>query len=663
MSILLDCEYQDITEFTGPNLLLDEEDVTEPQGLSCRNVEYVEGQVRIPRRGFTQVWNPNKVLRVLYNWVQQQSNRLIYLNSDNNVISRDLSSGTETTLLSSITAAGMTFAQAGYRIYLAFFNSDGTSSDYCKVWDGTAPSGVPQVENAFQPTLTTADLSGGASWGTFSEPGAGSVTVGEHQFAIVPTTYNGFQTSPGPTLLGVFSPRAFTAAGSKSIELHVSPASTWPLWVNTLQVAMTTVENPNRWFLVPDAIWFVTRGGSGTALFEIDIDDVTLTGGGPTEITDTLFNLYTTPTAVQCIIAYNNRNVYLTRTLGPDFSSLVGTILVSEPFQPQYVTGAEHLLNLPEFRDCLTGFALGSTLYICGPSWTYAFTDNLRVPVLWSPPRRVSGSVGSPFIKGVSANDAKGYAWVADRTGLYFFDGSVFPIIPASYEQGPDWDRINFGAGQNILRVLDSPDDRLIMVRAPLDGATTSTHILVWDYTDGVTARKIKYCGLWNITAWGAIGDFEIVQAATSKVKQLWMSRGDANGDVKRLKSIKDGDATATNPTALYNDSAAGIDGAYRLLAVARAADGVMQQVGVGLRVRGAGQINVEAYSFDQVRHTSLSPITSGDNSLAPGKRHLRLLDEQSEAVSYELNNGAAAGCFAWWSAVRAYFTAWMKER
>jgi len=662
MSILLDCEYADITEFAGPNLLLDEEDVTEPQCLAARNVEYVEGQVRIPRRGFTQVWNPNKILRVLYNWVQQQFNRLIYLNSDNNVVSRDLTSGVETTILSSITAAGMTFAQAGYRLYMAFFDADGTSSTPCKVWDGTSPLGVPAVENAFQPTFVAADLSGGTSWGTFTEPLAGVVTAGTHSFALVPTTYNGFQTQPGPTNLGVFTPRTFTAAGNKNIHISVAPATTWPLWVNEIQIAMTTQDNQSRWFLVSGATAFPLRGLSTAVTFDINIDDVTLTGGNEIEITDTLFNLYTSPTDVQCIIPYNNRNVYLTRFLGPDLSSLVGTILISDPFAPQYIIPQFNVLNLPEFRDCLTGFALGASLYICGPSWTYAYTDNLRSPVLWSPPRKVSGSIGSPFIRGVTWDESRGYAWVCDHSGLFYFDGSVFPTVPASYEQSPDWERINFGAGQKALRVLDSAEDRLVIVRAPLDGATSSTHLMVWDYTNGVTPRKIKYCGLWNLSAFANIGDIELVQAVTTKIKQLWISNG-AAGDVKRLKSIEDGDATAANPTALYDDSGTGIDSAYKLLAVSQAAEGVQQQVGGDFRIRGAGDIPINAYSFDQQRETTLAPIAATEISMTPGRRFLRLLDEQSETVSYEVTNGAVAGAFAWWSSVRVYFVELFKER
>lgn len=659
MSILQDCEYTDITSFSGPNLLLDEEDVQEPQALSARNVEYLEGQVRIPRRGFAQVWNPNKILRFLYNWVQQQYNRLIYLNSDNDVVSRDLSNGNETTLLGSIAAAGMTCVQAGSRLYMSFFDSTGLGSSNTRVWDGTEFMGIPNVEDAFHQTLQLSDLSGGASWGTFTEPGPGTVTAGDHLFMLVPTTWNGFQAPPGPPN----SPRLFSASGGKSIQLEVFPATTWPLWVNTIQVAMTTVENHSRWFLVPGAIFFPLRGTSTHAVFQIDLDDVTLTGGGPTEITDTLFNLYTTQTAAHALVAYGNRTVYLTRTLGLDFVSLIGTILISEPYQPQYIIPANNILNLPEFRDVVTGFALGGVLYICGPSWTYAFTDNLRIPVQWAPPRRVSGQIGSPFIRGVSANESKGYAWVCDHTGLYCFDGAVFTSVPMSYQQTPDWSRINFNASANALRVLESSDDRLVMVRVPLDGATASTHLMVWDYTNGVTPEAVKYCGLWNISAYGNIGDIEIIQAFTTRIKQLWISRGDANGDVKRLKSIEAGDATADNPSGLYDDDGQGIDGAYKLLAVSQAANGPCQQIGAAFRIRGKGKINLTAHSFDQQRATPLAPIESDENSLAPGQRHLRVLDEQSEAISYEVDNGAAPNTFAWWAALRSYFVPWMAER
>lgn len=783
MSILQDCGYVDVEKFESPNLLVDSQDVTQPQAVSCRNVEYLEGQVNIPRRGFTRAWNPSTVVRIMYNWIQQQYNRLIYLDSTDRVWQRNLVANTEFAIRDVVTAAGVTFVQAGYRLYMAFFAANSTGSLQTMVWDGT------DLEFVFHPPLTM-DLAGGAPsadikasasgsfiWANVTNLGAGAVTHGDHAIVLIATTRaGGYQTSPGPidptsSTNPILADPIFQGSipnGNYHISVSVSPQNTWPRWISQIQIAMTTaIPIPTytslsllRYFLVPGQIVTPTPGTATPVVFDLNIDDVTLSGGAATEITNTLFGLYHAAPILQfysvgtstltsivvaanvgtinfplavtnqlttgqiivvsgsttgalnaayiinffgtsgqliittsgvangtynngalrvdlisiagtqphCVIAYNNRTVYLTRTTGSDGVSLVGTIIISEPNKPQYATANQHFIYLPEQRDVITGFALGGTLFICGPSWTYAFSDNLRVPVFWAPSRLVSESIGSPFIRGVSVNQSKGYAWIADHTGLYQFSGANYPVVPASYKQTPDWDRINFGASQAALRVLDSPDDRIVIVRAPLDGATASTHLLVWDYTYGVTPDRIRYCGLWNLSDYPNIGDIEIVQAATSKIKQLWISSGTAgsNADVKRLKSIEAGDATAAYPDPLYSDdgaSAVGIDGSYELVAVSRAPEGVQMQIGGRFRIRGAGQVEINAYSFDQQRTTALEPITQAENSLTPGQRFDRFLDEQSEVVSYAVSNGARANVFAWWIALRAYFIPWMTER
>ncbi len=775
-----DCSTVDVTEMPGPDLLQPDEDIKQTQALSCRNVEYVEGQVRIPRRGFTRVWDPASAIRLMYNWIQQQYDKLIYLNESNNLISRDLSSGSEVTIPQILeNAAGGTFAQAGFRLYLSFFTAAGEASVNGTVWDGT------NLEIIFHPpptfnlagTSPAADIKAATNpsfiWANVTNLGAGAVTNGQHYIALVATTLaGGYQTAPGPSNPNAsvvqFAPdQLFSGtvpAGNYHISVSVSPQSTWPPWIYSLQIAMTpaTFAAANiqllRYFLIPGQIVKPTPGSTTPAVFDLNIDDVTLLGGGPTEITNTLFGLiqatqgngfatvsggglvsitvasnvgtikfssdatylmvgqkivvsnsttgalngsyiitqFTTFTDLtittvgvpdgvynnaplrvdfvvfgsgnnnyrpHCVIAYGNRTVYLIRTLGPDNISQVGGILVSEPNKPQYVTANNHLLLLPEARDVVTAFALGGTLFVLGPSWTYAFSDNLRVPVFWAPPRLVSESIGSPFIRGVSVNQSKGYGWVGDHTGLYCFSGSNYPVVPASYKQKPDWDRINFGASQASFRVLDSPDERLVIVRAALDGATASTHLLVWDYTYGVTPDKIRYCGLWNLTADPNIGDIEIVQNATSKIKQLYLSSGTAGGDVKRIKAIEAGDANDAYPNPLYDDDGAGIDAAYELCAVAKAADGPQMQIGGRFRIRGAGQVGINAHSFDQQRTTVLEPISAAVNSLAPGQRFDRFFDEQSEVMSYEVHNNAQPGVFAWWTALRAYFVPWFGER
>lgn len=675
MSILNDSDFVDYTNFDGPNLIQDEEDVTQPQGLYCRNSEYVEGQVRT-RRGFAQAWNPAAIILSMYNWVQQATNRLVYLTSAGAVISRDLATGVNTTITTVLSTVVLSCAQQGYRLFMTFANANGYGVQLAKVWDGTLTAGVPNVETVFPRPPYYFEFTGGVNWATFTEPSAGFVTAGAHLYALAFTTWSGGETPPAPHDPAIpehLASKSFTSAGNKIVRLSFSPATTWAPNLYSVQVMMTTVDNHDRWFLVPSfnggGPAIIPRGTNTTITLDINIDDVALTGGGPTEVTNTLFNLLIgqPPNGYEVdpyhIIGYNNRMVYLWRQFGFDGVSLDATILVSDPYKPQWIILAYNQLTLPELRDATTMFALGATLYVLGQSWIFAFSDNGQIPVQWAPPRQVSGDVGSIFIKGVTTNPSKGRAWICDHAGLFAFIGSVLPEVPASYEQTPDWDRINFSAPQNALNVKEYPDYRLVVVKAPLDGATYATHLLVWDYTNGFTPGKIKYCGLWNLADYPGIGDIEIVQNYATKIKELWISRGDSAGDVRRQKSIQAGDATDANPKPLYNDQTLGIDWAYKMLPLARAADGVQQIVGFKIRERGEGQINVTANSFDEQRTTTLAPITAVENSLAPGQRFLRLMDEQSEVISLQLDNGAVAGAYAYWAAVRTYFLHWMTER
>lgn len=701
----------DITNFTGPNLINDEEDVTEPQALAARNCEFSEGQVRVPRRGFTQVWNPNKIITAMYNWIQQQSNRLLYLwvsGGNGNVVSRDLGTGAETTLLSSITGAvGMTNFQAAYRAFMSFFTATGTAASQAQVWDGTLTAGIPNIEAAFQRPLTVDNAAGdlranSPNWLSVIASPNGIVDVGTHYFGLVVTTWNGYQTAPGPinsvapaTFGPYFAPSGVTVSvAGQTLQITATPRTTWPPWVKSIQLVMSPAASVNalstpaptaymnfgiRWFLVPGAIVTVTRGSSAPAVFNVNQSDATLLAS-TTEITNTLFNLYyqntdgTGPFSPHFICSYNNRAVYLARTPGPDGVSLVGTVFISDPYAPQYITLAFHSITLPEFRDVVTAFYLGLTLYILGPEWIYAYSDNTLQPVSWAPAQLISGSIGSPFIRGVAANPALGYAWVADHNGLYYFNGISFPIVPTSYEQTPDWSRINMNCAQtnaDVLEVIDDATNRLVMVKAPLDGATVATHLLVWDYTNGVEPRQVKYCGTWNLGPSAtastaptyAIGSAAVVRNPANQVKEVWISRNGATGNVKRQMSVESGDATAAAPKPLYNDDGAGIDAAYKLLAVTQAANGPCQQVGASFRIRGSGQINITATSFDQTNPVPMAPIAAADNSMTPGRRWLRLLNKQSETVSYQIDNGATAGAFAYWAALRAYFVRWIEER
>ena len=753
MSILNDCEYVDISNFTGASLISDPVDQTEPQGTYNRNCEFQQGMNRT-RNGFEQVWNPSRIITTLYSWVQETLYQLVYFwdssgtGASGNIVVRNLNGGAETTILTAVSGVAAIVMQAAYRFYAAFFDKTGYGSAQCQVYAGSS-AGVSVA--AFHTPLIAGSYLPDISSMTATRSGAGNMGPGTFFFALVATSVNGYQTAVGPvsfdTSNGAFlSPLFITSASAtNAFSVVVTPNGSWPSWVAYIQLVMTTTQPNNsignviysqgpatggfRWFLVPGTITKVS--GSTAYTFGVNYPDTVILASF-TEITNTLFNLrfFNPPFTASSLVAgvryqiavvgstdftaigaasntvgltftatgsgsgtgtaylysqlyaplqphyiftYSNRNVYLCRTLGPDNASLVSTIFVSDKYNPEYITNAFNSLTLPEYRDCVTGFALGGTMFLLGPSWTYAFYDTGVQPASWPPAQSVSGSIGTPWIRGVAVNPANGYAWVADHNGLYYFNGTAYAQLPTSYEQTPDWSRINMAAcntNADLLEVIDNTADRLIMVKCPLDGATVATHFLVWDYTNGVLPGQIKYCGPWCIgldsTAVSAptypIGAAAIVSSYNTKAKEVWISCKNA-GNVKRRKTIECGDATYADPTPLYDDDGAGIDAAYELIAVNQLMPGPCQQVGAEFRIRGAGQINITATSLDSLNAKTLAPITAAQNSLTPGRPWLRLLDKQSELVSYRIDNGAVAGAYFYWAAIRSYFVNWMNQR
>ncbi len=652
MSFLDEANRLKLTDFKGPNLLLDEEDISEPEGLAGANIEFLEGQVRT-RRGFVEVWNPAAKITSLHNWTTASSNRLLYFSPTTpSVVSRNLATSTDTTLLSGslgTSPVGMSVAEAGPRAYFSFFNSSGLGTTSAYVYDGST------VTQTFQRSLYTTEVTTGVT-----EPVAGLCTAGLHYIGFLFTTKHGYTTPPGPISpsTGVLVPLSITSSGSKSIWVTLAPVGTWPSWTYEAQLIMTPVDNPNVYYIIS-----AIQGGSmgipgGTSVpvtFTISISDDVLREGA--EATD-YFNLYgqsvggTVPFNPHVVLGYNNRMVYLTQ-FTDGRGGISSGAFVSNINEPQWITLASHLIQLPEFRTIVTGFPLGGVLYLLGPSWTYAFSDNTDLPVRWAAPRLVSGRIGSPFPAGVSWDPARGYAWVAAQQGLFYFEGGSFPDLPSSHFQSPDWNRINWAAPADTLEVIEDVANRLVLVRAPLDSATTSTHLLVWDWTKGTRADRIRYCGLWNIASFTP-GAMAIVQNATTKVKELWVSSGAAGGGkvLRQRYSPQD--------TALYNDDSLGIDSFYETGSPVGVLPAPVQHLGAHFRLRGGGFLSPSAFSLDRTRERPLHPIQAG---LAPSMLPLRLYDLQSEGVRYRIDNQATADAYFILSAIYHYWKPWMSMR
>ena len=685
MSILDGAESRVLTNFSGPNLLLDEEDIKDPQGIFAQDVEYISGQVRT-RRGFAAVgaWLSGDN-RTLYNWLSLQFNRLVLFgySAGNNIVSyTDLNSHANTPLLvmSGMLSLGISCAQAGYRLYWAYFgnstNALPSGQSEGRVWDGTTISSTPQVEKLFPRPILGSEVNM-----TMGSIGAGIVPPGTRLAGFLVQSWNGAQGPPSPCNSGntsIFAGLQFNPSASpSSFVITITPTTTWPNWVNTIQLIMSPSGQYDKLYMVPGAVATVSRGTSTAVAFTVNLTDVTLAGTGTDVVKAGYFALLRQdfngngPFNVRHVVAYNTRMVYVADDLGPDGTSTVSTLFISNMNQPQWATRIYHQLYLPEFKAISTAQVIGSVLLVFGPQWTFAFSDNTQYPIQWLAPRTVSNTIGTPFVYGACPNPTRGYVWVADSSGLYYLTGGVYPELPASYYQTPDWLQINFSAPPDALKVVEDPNRRLVFVICPFGfGYQIANVIMVWDYTEGTTPGKIKYCGKWHIKGIAGdaisgnytIGGAAMVYSPTNKNKELWIARGFTGTTDPALRQMyAPADAASTEDPALYNDNSVGIPWVYEHGPEFGVSDGPDQYLATSYRVRGNGTLHSSVKSLDGSSSTSLSDITL---SSAPGKwGPIRWINKQAEALSIRFSGTGAAGNFFILSAIKTWRTKWTQFR
>lgn len=646
MNWLNEFESTDFTAFRGPNLLVDEEDVQEPECLDAQNVEFRPGQVRT-RTAFAEAFNPAAIVRYMKNWFQIDYNRLLYFNrTAGSLVSRILSSGAEENVLTSLAAGvtGMGIVEYGPRVLITRFGDDGQGAGNAKWWDGTFTSGVPNVEDSF----TNAPLESVVDISVAETVNSGLSTAGTRYYGVLFNTVNGHTTPPGPRdgSSGIFEPRSLTAVGGKTYLMTITPASTFPNWIASAQVVMTDKSNPKRFYIVPGARVSIARGTGLPATIEFDMDDLNLLTHE--EITDTILDQVAAPSWLGNIhkaLPYGDRMVYLFRTSDPTLTYKIPSLAISDPGLPQTVSASESLLALPGYLDCMSAGVVGDILLVFGNGWTFAYADNRLRPVAWATARQVSDQIGTRWIHGVCPNSTKTALWVADVAGLWITDGSGYGRVPVSYEQTPLWRRINLSAPNWTLEVKDDPDNRLVFVKCALDAATTPSHLLVWDYTDGMSPDSIKFCGAWPITGYN-LGSIEMVRNATTQRKELWVGSSSA-AKVLRKK-------LETESTPYTDEGSNGIASYYRIGPLNRRISDMIQRfVAVVLRVRGAGSVTATCYHLDQ---TSSQLVGTQALSTAPGELYTFTFNRESEAQSVQVATDGSAGSYFILSLVRTFF-------
>jgi len=618
-------EYQQTTiqQFGGAWLRGDVSDIPPGQALLCLNSEFNQGQAQ-HRFGFAQFWNPNETITSMVNWIFQttgvRANYLVYYNpsTGNMQVVRDLLSISPQTMYTQAGAVGASITSGGTFLFLATYDANGNGVGQCRV--ASQYVAALNTDIAFQGPLTAVP--------TVSNSGTGSVTAGIHNFGYILQTRNGFVGRISPVSGSTFVPVALNAAGGKQVSFSVT--TTWPADANIVYPVMSTVNNPNRYFLVPGQSFLVPPGLSFTASFTIDITDADLASTG-TDVTNNQL-LFTQDTSGNGPFSPNFVAVYGPRTV---YHTVIGSVpqaYASEPDNPQYITADQHVLYLPGFKAMSSSFSLNNIYYVLGPHWTYAFQDTGDTPVNWPSAQLIDGNIGTPSVHGTTVNSSRGFAWVCDVTGLYTFQGGRYSTLAVSYMVEPDWKRINWSGAAQTVQVVDNSDKRECMVFVPLDGATTPSHMMMFDYTDDITADKVKY-SLWNIVSYNP-GSGCIVQNPTTGLLELWIGKS-SNGAVGRQMNSADG-----SPYADFSSSA--INWQYETALL----PGLNEHIGNiyhhyadQVRATGSGTLNATIYGLDRTKSVAWTPGVTLSNT--PGgaytKRYPRLRSE-SASIRFTMN-------------------------
>jgi hypothetical protein len=495
-----------IQDFRGAWSLLDGVQVRPNRGFLSQNVRFIGGRV-LTRDGFAPhagVTTAGKVTSA-HQWIAAGLHALIY--HDNGAVKMLTLPTIESTLFS-LAGAGASVAEAGSVAFVAIYTTAGLGAGQCRVvlpWVVGAPADV-----AFQPPLTFTSFSA-------SEPSAGLVTEGEHKYGFVFTSRTGHIGRPSPAPADLFTPLVHTCTGLKTVRLSIglnTPAQAGA--GSKIQPIMTRADNPNKWFYVPtpDGGWpgLPPSTNGWTTFFDISVTDEDLANRA-TELADE-----------NDAFAYLSQTVSGTGPFSPSFVFAMGkrmcyvvgdanintypAVYVSDPDKYQTLTEDQHKVYMPQRRQIITGGAIRGIGYLVGPNWTYSFSDNGGLPATWGAPQEVSGTIGTRSPLGACFQTAGDYGWVAAEAGLYLFAG-YYDARPVTYYRADIWRRINWAAA-TAVQVKDDIVKRQVIVAVPLDGATSASHLIVVDYSRGLTPEDVDI-SLDNIGGVATFGGIAII--------------------------------------------------------------------------------------------------------------------------------------------------------
>lgn len=449
---------------------------------------------------------------------------------------------------------------------------------------------------------------------------AGKVEKGKRLFAIAYETTSGHLTSYGPKPFVQYN----DTVGAHKVNLTNIVAG--PATVVYKHIVMTKAADVD-WDGNADALefFFVPNGkiANATTTFEVDLFDSELQDSA-----DYLADILTDIPASAGLAAYGERLV----TWGEDANDSL--FRASEPEEPENFhsvdgkrvvrpgTGGRITCCVPEVRG---------QMFIHKDKNTFVTKDIGSSPANW-PVDPVGKGKGTPSIWGAGkVLDEDGatadYYFLADRTGLYPFDGS-WADLPLTYKINKIWKRINKSYFHKV-QVFDDPIKQRIYVNVPLDEATDPDYVLMGDYQLGLSADTIRW-SIWNFP----VGVKAIFTDVKYDTKESLLRFAAANS---RIYQYREG---------LLNDFGNAIIALTLTAYVGESDESVINHYSaIRVRIVGSGTCEVRLYGMD---NTLTLQTPSIELQALPGREHTRTFLFEATRAAVELKVASINDWFYW---------------
>lgn len=441
---------------------------------------------------------------------------------------------------------------------------------------------------------------------------AGNIESGTHIFGVCFESDSGFISAPGQLT-------AIVVDGTKKVELTSIPVGPTGTAARRI-VASRSIQQFNGDL-------------DGYELFFLDrLDD--------NSDTDLTVNFYDADLQVSCdytfdqlaeipavvnITTYGNRLVFISpntnqslafisKIAEPESINELSGFVICDPSEP------EGLKNGVEFRD---------NLYLTKGGKLYATRDNGYDPSTWPAPC-IDKGLGADVFTISTIQDNKGanldFFIIGDQSGLFIFNGTlVRPEL--SYKILNWWNRINKAYFNKVQIVIDTKQFR-IYVAVPLDNATSCSHILVGDYTEGLDAKNIK----WHIWASDAFTVECISVSINNSTKKTFLRVGGRAGNLwnQTVGEVNDNSVTAIESYVQFSDMYLEEGKVHHL-------------VGITTRVIGSGSLQYSIRGEDDSNIVNLNSLTL---AASPGREYFKHANYNNEKISVKIRTNLAGEYF-----------------